>query len=110
MAETSVQAARAAADKARQLANNYERAHRDDPPDAAVSARGVELRRLATEAAGTFNFVQRGARAADASQRRTEKDADDAGLQARLRAESQARRDAAAQAPSTAKRRVRGRR
>jgi hypothetical protein len=47
-------------------------------------------------------------RAAEATRRRTEQLADDAGLQGRLRAEAQARREAAALAGPQPKRRARG--
>jgi len=92
-----VKDAHEAAHKARKLSDEHHRAHRDaDPADEAVSRRGDELKRLAAEASATFEFAKQQARVAAATKRRQQTVADDAQLQARLRAEAQARRDAAA--------------
>jgi hypothetical protein len=96
MSDTSLQDALHAAQKARQAAHDHERAHRDsDPADTVIAARGTELRRLADEATAKHEELQRAVRTATATKRRTEQLAEDAGLQGRLRAEAQARRDAA---------------
>jgi molecular chaperone GrpE (heat shock protein) len=97
MSDISVQDALDAAQKARQASHEHQRAHRDsDPADEAIATRGADLRRLADQATAKHDELQRTARTAAATRRRTEKIAEDAGLQGRLRAESQARRDAAA--------------
>jgi hypothetical protein len=109
MSGTPVQDALHAAQKARQIAHEHERAHRDsDPADKVIATRGTELRRLAAEATTKHEELQRTARTATATARRTEQIAQDAGLQGRLRAEAQARRDAAAPAGSQPKDRGRG--
>lgn len=109
MSATSVQDALHAAQQARQAAHAHERAHRDsDPADKAIATRGTELRRLADEATAKHEEVQRTERTATATRRRTEQLAEDAGLQGRLRAEAQARRDAAASAGSQPTRHARG--
>jgi hypothetical protein len=93
----AVKDAHEAAHNARKLSDEHHRAHRDgDPGDEAVGRRGDELKRLAAEASATFEFVKQQARVAAAAKRRQQTITDDAQLQARLRAESQARRDAAA--------------
>ena len=105
MPSGSLRDARDAAQKARQLSHDHDRNHRDaDPRDTAIATRGSELRRLADEATAKHGDVQRTERAADAAVRRDERAAYDAGLQGRLRAESQARRDAAAPPASPAPR------
>ncbi len=97
MPDPTLQDALGAAQKARQLSHDHQRLHRDaDPADAAIAKAGAELRRLADEATAKHDEVQRTVRAAVATKRRTDQLADDAGLQARLREEAQARRDAAA--------------
>jgi len=97
MPGTSVRNALDAAQHARQIAHDYQHAHRDsDSADQAIATRGTELRRLADEATVISEEMQRAARTVAATARRAEKLAEDAGLQGRLRAETQARRDAAA--------------
>jgi predicted RNase H-like nuclease (RuvC/YqgF family) len=109
MSGTSLQDALHTAQKARQAAHDHERTHRDfDPGDTVIAARGTELRRLADEATAKYEELQRAARAATATRRRTEQLAEDAELQGRLRAEAQARRDAAALAGSQPNPRGRG--
>ena len=91
----AVKDAHEAAHKARKLSDEHHRAHRDgDAADAAVGRRGEELKRLAAEASATFEFVKQQARVAAAAKRRQQTVTDDAQLQARLRAEAQARREA----------------
>jgi hypothetical protein len=97
LAPTEVKLARAAAQKARALSDEYQRAHRNaDGSDRAVTARGDELKRLATEASAKFELARQQARGAASVKRRQETVLHDTQLQAQLRAESQARRDAAA--------------
>ena len=99
-APDTVTNARTAAQKARQDSDAYERAHRDaDPADQTIAQRGTELKGLAVEASNHLDAVRRDTRAATSIRRRQEQISDDAALQARLRAEAQARRDAAAAAP-----------
>jgi hypothetical protein len=96
-APAGVNDVRAAAHRARQLSDEYQRAHRDaDPADTAIARRGDELKRLAAEASASFEFAKQHARSAATAKRRQENIDRDAQLQARLRAEAQARRDAAA--------------
>jgi len=98
-AQDNVTNARSAAQKARQDSDAHERAHRDaDPADAAIAQRGAELRGLAVEASNHLDAVRRDTRAATSVRRRQEQISDDAALQGRLRAEAQARREAAAAA------------
>lgn len=97
LAPPAVKTARDAALKARQLSDEHRRAYRDaDPADVAVSRRGDELQRLAAEASATFEVVKQQARGAASVKRRQESVAHDAQLQGQLRAEAQARREAAA--------------
>jgi hypothetical protein len=99
LAPAAVKNARDAAQKARKLSDEHQRAHRNaDPADAAVASRGDELKRLAAEASARSEVVKQQARGAAAVKRRQEDIAHDAQLQARLRAEAQARREAAAEA------------
>src|SRR5580704_14841184 len=102
-APNAVKEAHEAAKRARQLSDEHQRATRDgDPSDHAVVGRGDELKRLAAEASATFEFAKQQARVAAAAKRRQDTVTRDGELQARLRAESQARRDAAAaSAPPT---------
>jgi hypothetical protein len=96
MSGSPVQDALDAAQRARRLANTYQYAHRDsDSGDRAIATRGTELQGLADDATARFQEMQRAARTVAAAARRTEMLAEDAGLQGRLRAETQARRDAA---------------
>ena len=96
-APNAVQEAHEAAKRARQLSDEHQRATRDgDPGDEAVLSRGDELKRLAAEASATFEFAKQQARVAAAAKRRQDTVTRDGELQARLRAEAQARRDAAA--------------
>jgi hypothetical protein len=97
LAPDAVKNARDVAQRARQLSDEHQRAYRDaDPADAAVGRRGDELKRLAAEASARFEVVKQQARGAASVKRRQESVAHDAELQARLRAEAQARREAAA--------------
>jgi hypothetical protein len=97
----AVKNAREAAEKARQASDEHRRATRDaDPGDSAIARRGEELKRLAGEASVKYEVAKQQARGAASLKRREQTIADDAQLQARLRAESQARRDAAAKAPA----------
>jgi len=73
-----------------------------------IAARGTELRRLADEATAKHEDLQRAARTATATKRRTEQLEQDAELQGRLRAEAQARRDAATAAGTQPNARGRG--
>jgi hypothetical protein len=96
----AVKAARDAADKARQASDEHRRAHRDgDPGDSAAARRGEELKQLAAEASQRYEIAKQQARGAASVKRREQAVADDAQLQGRLRAESQARRDAASTKP-----------
>jgi len=93
----AVKDAHEAAQKARMLSDEHHRAQRHgDPADEAAGRRGDELKRLAAEASATFEFVKQQARVAAAAKRRQQTISDDAQLQAQLRAEAQARRDASA--------------
>jgi hypothetical protein len=93
----TVKDAHEAAHRARKLSDEHHRAHRDgDPADPAVTSRGDELKRLAAEASATFEFAKQQARVAAAAKRRQDTVTSDAELQTRLRAEAQARREAAA--------------
>jgi hypothetical protein len=95
-----VKDAHEASQRARKLSDEHQRATRTaDPSDVALSARGEELKRLAAEASATFEFAKQQARVAAAAKRRQDSVTRDGELQARLRAESQARRDAAASPP-----------
>jgi hypothetical protein len=95
-----VKEAHEAAKRARALSDEHQRATRDgDPSDQALISRGDELKRLAAEASATFEFAKQQARVAAAAKRRQDSVTRDGELQARLRAESQARRDAAAGSP-----------
>jgi hypothetical protein len=97
LAPAAVKNARDAAHKARQLSDEHQRAHRNaDPADRAVAGRGEELKRLAAEASARFEVTKQQVRSAASAKRRQDSLADDALLQARLRAEAQARREAAA--------------
>jgi hypothetical protein len=97
LAPAAVKNARDAAQNARKLSDEYQRAHRDaDPADAGVAGRGDELKRLAAEASARSEVLKQQARGAASVKRRQENLAHDAQLQARLRAEAQARREAAA--------------
>jgi hypothetical protein len=104
----SLREARDAAGNARRLSYDHDRVYGANPADAAIAARGGDLRRLVGETTAQLQLVQQTVRAAEAMRRKTEKLADDAGLQARLRAETQARRDAAARTESPPPRRARG--
>lgn len=96
----AVKDAHEAAQKARKLSDEHHRAHRHgDPADAEAGRRGEELKRLAAEASATFEFVKQQARVAAAAKRRQQTISDDAQLQAQLRAETQARREASAASP-----------
>ena len=96
----AVKDAHEAAQKARQLSDEHQRGNRDaNPEDQEIARRGEELKRLAAEASATFEFAKQQARVAAAAKRRVESVARDGELQARLRAESQARRDAAKGTP-----------
>ena len=96
----AVKEAAEAARRARQLSDAHQRDTRDgDPEDAEAIRRGDELRRLAAEASATFEFAKQQARVAAAARRRQESVTRDGELQARLRAETQARRDAAPPSP-----------
>lgn len=95
----AVKEAHAAARAARKLADDHQRASRDAPADSDADRRGEELRRLAAEASATFEFAKQQARVAAAAKRREESVVRDGEMQARLRAEAQARRDAAAASP-----------
>ena len=100
-APAAVKNARDAAVKARQLSDEHQHAHRDaDPADAKLVRRGDELKRLAAEASARFEVVKRETRGAALAKRRQDSITDDAQLQARLRAEAQARRETAATAES----------
>jgi len=97
LAPAAVKNARDLAQKTRQLSDAHQRAHRDtDPADLAVDRRGDELKRLAAEASARFEVVKQQARGAASVKRRQEGIAHDAQLQGQLRAEAQARREAAA--------------
>ncbi len=109
MSGISVQDAFDAAQTARQASQDHQRAHRDsDPADEAIARRGTELQGLADQATAKHDEMQRTARTAAATKRRTERLAEDAELQGRLRAEAQARRDAAPPAGSQPTRPARG--
>jgi hypothetical protein len=102
----AVKDARELAHKARKLSDEHQRAHRDaDPADLAVAGRGDELKRLAAEASARFEVVKQQVRGAASVKRRQEDIAHDAKLQGRLRAEAQARREAAAGSEPPAPRR-----
>jgi hypothetical protein len=97
LAPDAVKNARDAAHKARQLADEHQRAHRDaDPADTAIAGRGDELKRLAAEASARAEVLKQQARGVASAKRRQENLVHDGQLQARLRAEAQARREAAA--------------
>jgi hypothetical protein len=97
LAPAAITNARDAAHKARRLSDEHQRANRDtDPGDAEVSRRGDELKRLAADASAKYEVAKQQARGAASVKRRQEGIAHDAQLQARLRAEAQARREAAA--------------
>ena len=111
LAPAAVKNARDAAQKARQLSDEHQRAHRDaDPADEALAGRGGELKRLAAEASAKFEVVKQQARGAASVKRRQDGITHDAQLQAQLRAEAQARREAAAGAEPPPPRRGRGHR
>jgi len=111
MSDTSLQLAHAAAQAARRLSHEYQRAHRNaDPADASITKRGSELADLAAQATAKHDEVQRAVRASEAVRLRAQQQAKDAGLQAQLRADAQARRDSAATAGSPPTQRPRGRR
>jgi hypothetical protein len=96
-----VKEAHEAAQRARKLSDEHQRATRDaDPNDQALMRRGEELKRLAAEASATFEFAKQQARVAAAAKRRQDSVTRDGELQARLRAETQARRDASAASPT----------
>jgi hypothetical protein len=100
LAPAEVKNARDLALNARRLSDEHQRAHRDaDPGDQAIAGRGDELKRLAAEAGARFEIVKQQARGAASVKRRQEDLAHDAQLQARLRGEAQARREAAAASP-----------
>jgi hypothetical protein len=89
--------ARDVAQKARRNSGEHQRTYRDaDPVDRTIDMRGADLKRVASEADAKLGVAERAMRAAAAVKRRNEVDAADAGLQSRLRAEAQARRDEAA--------------
>ena len=89
--------ARDVAEKARQISHEHQRAHQDtDIAEPAVAKRGADLKRAAAEASSKLVALERDVRAAAGSKRRAEHLADNAGLQGRLRAEAQARREKAA--------------
>lgn len=91
--------ARDAAQKARRMSEEHERAYRAAAPEfGTLDMRGSELKRVASEASVKLDVAERAMRAAAAVERRKEQDAADAGLQRQLRDEAQARRDAAAAA------------
>jgi hypothetical protein len=98
--------ARDVAQKARRSSDEHQRIYRDaDPADRAITRRGDDLKHVASEADAKLEVAQRAMRAAVALKRRNEINAADAGLQSRLRAEAQARRDqAAASEPAPARR------
>ena len=99
-APAEVKKARDAAHKARQVSDEHPRAHRNaDPADQALAGRGEELKRLAAEASAKFEVAKQQARGAASVKRRQEGIDHDAQLQARLRGEAQARREAAAASP-----------
>ncbi|HEY1774762.1 MAG TPA: hypothetical protein VGG41_01270 [Solirubrobacteraceae bacterium] len=103
-APNAVKEALEASKRARRLSDEHQRANRDvDPGDQAVVRRGEKLKRLAAEASANFEFAKQQARVAAAAKRRQDTVTRDGELQARLRAESQARRDAAA-SPQSPKR------
>jgi len=100
-----VRIARDAAHNARRVSDEYQRAHRGaETVDAEADRRGEELKRLAAEASAAFEFAKQQARGAASVKRRQESVAHDAQLQGQLRAEAQARRDAAAAAPPAPRR------
>jgi cell division protein FtsN len=106
LAPAAVKNARDLAHKARQLSDAYQRAQRAaDPADLAQAGRGDELKRLAAEASARFEVVKQQVRGAASVKRRQEDIAHDAQLQGRLRAEAQARREAAAGSESPPPRR-----
>jgi hypothetical protein len=99
LAPAAVKNARDAAQKARRLSDEHQRAQRSaDPADQQAAARGEELKRLAAEANVRYEVAKQAARGAASVKRRQEGIAQDAQLQTQLRAEAQARRDAAAAA------------
>ena len=100
-----VRIARDAAHNARRLSDEHQRAHRSsDPTDDAVHRRGEELRRLAAEASAAYEGAKQQARGAASVKRRQESIVHDAQLQSQLRAEAQARREAAASLPPSPRR------
>ena len=106
LAPDAVKNARDAAHKARKLSDEHQRAHRDsDPADAAIAARGDELKRLAAEASARAEVLKQQARGIASAKRRQENLVHDGQLQAQLRAEAQARREAAAKADTPQQRR-----
>ena len=103
--------ARAAAEKARRMSDAHEREYRRaDAAHGTLDKRGIELKRVASEATAKLEVAERAMRAAAAVERRKEMDAADAGLQSQLRDEAQARRDAAAAAESARPHSTRGHR
>ena len=91
--------------RARQLSDAHQRENRDgDPEDAKVAARGEELRRLAGQASADFEFAKQQARVVAAAKRHQQSVERDRNLQARLREEAQARRDAAPASPASSPR------
>jgi septum formation inhibitor MinC len=89
--------ARNVAQKARRISDEHQRKYRDaDRGDRTIDKRGEDLKRVASEAGVKLEVAERAMRAAVAVKRRNEVNAADAGLQSQLRAETQARRDAAA--------------
>ena len=106
LAPDAVKNARDAAHEARKLSDEHQRAHRDsDPADAAIAARGDELKRLAAEASARAEVLKQQARGIASAKRRQENLVHDGQLQAQLRAEAQARREAAAKADTPQQRR-----
>lgn len=111
MSDTSLQAAHSAAQAARRLSLEHQRSHRDsNPAEATIDRRGIELQELAAAASAKHAEVQRTVRASEVVRLRTQQQARDAGLQARLRDEAQTRRDAAATAAQPPPHRPRGQR
>ena len=85
---------------ARRRADEHRRAQDvGDPQDAAAARRGEQLTQAAVDASAKLTFLKQQARAAAGVKRREQAIADDAARQPQLRAEAQARRDAAAAAP-----------
>lgn len=83
---------RDAALKARKLANEHQREHRNtDPADAAVAKRGEDLERAAREASAELTTAETAMRADAAVKRREDRVAHETGLQSQLRADARAR-------------------